>query len=266
MHTMAVCLRRTLTGVLAVGCATIVAAAQSPPGMRGEQEAIAMARTMMDRMGDRKLWSQSTTLHIVEEVHRASGTSPARSESWRLLREPSIWWQSVSDAGTRSFAYTQHQGWTSADGRITPASAFDVRQWQGRWPRNVYVMYHRLAREDSSLWLVRDGERRFLVLDANTGERLCSFEVSGAGDIVRWTASFGTDAEEWIYGPLKTFGRVRMPDWGVRLHDNYRFYYRSVELSASPPPVSFEPPSGVALRQERFIRGQMGDYRTSVPR
>jgi hypothetical protein len=36
---------------------------------------------------------------------------------------------------------------------------------------------------------------------------------------------------------------ARMPAWGARLHDGYRFFYREVTAQANSPGVSFEPPA-----------------------
>lgn len=57
------------------------------------------------------------------------------------------------------------------------------------------------------------------MLDADTGDRLRSFEVAAGGEIVRWASSYGPSTEEWIYGPLASFGNIRMPAWGARVHD-----------------------------------------------
>lgn len=211
-------------------------------GLRGDPEAVAMARAMIQQLGGSKLWAEATTLYIIEEVHRPNVRLPYRSETWRSLREPAIWFRAQSTEINRNFARTATQGWNLNNGTLTRMNERELRQWNGYWPRNIYVMYHRLAREESQLWLVKEQERRFAVLDERTGEKLCAFEVTVAGAILRWSAAFGTDVEEWIYGPLTDFGPLRMPAWGVRLQDNYRFYYREVTLSKTAPPVSFEPP------------------------
>ena len=220
---------------------TLVNAADAQ-GLKGDPEAIALARRMMDQMGERSSWVNATSMHVLEESHPPDALGPLRSESWRMLREPSLWWLTEGPEGRRSFAYTRTQGWRLRDGRLTTVSDFDLRQWRGRWARNIYVMYHRLAREDPQLWLHKERDRRFLVLDADTGDRLGSFEVAAGGEIVRWASAYGASAEEWLYGPLAAFGDIRMPAWGARVHDGYRFFYRSVALSPQAPPVSFEPP------------------------
>ena len=235
-----------MRAVVLLIAAALLTPAQTPQpvreGLRGDPEALAMARTMLERMGGREVWAKAATLYIVEEVHHPGERLPYRSEAWRSLREPKIRGTAKSAELDRSFANTPEQGWSLRGGRLTTLDAMQVRQWLGRWQRNIYVMYHRLAREDPSLWLVKEQGRGFAVLDARSGERLCAFEVTAGGEVLRWSASFGVGTEEWIYGPLAEFGAVRMPAWGVRLQDSYRFYYREVRLSSSPPPVSFDPP------------------------
>jgi hypothetical protein len=210
--------------------------------LRGDAEAIAMARTLIDRMGGHTVWGRATTLHVIEEVHRPDVRLPYRSESWRSFTEPSIWGRSQSSEIDRGFARTRTGGWTADGAAIRMLSDLEHRRWLGYWPRNIYVMYHRLAVEDSTLWLVRRAGRRFAALDARTAENLGEFEVSLAGDLVRWSTAFATENEEWIYGPLTAFGPIRMPAWGARLGDGYRFSYREVTLSETPPPISFDPP------------------------
>jgi hypothetical protein len=210
--------------------------------LRGDPDAIALARVMIGRMGDPALWASASTLHVIEEVHRPDVRTPYRSETWRSLVEPRIWYRGRPGGTERTFARTPDGGWDLRGGVLRRSSNLELRRWLGYWPRNVYVMYHRLAREDSTLWLVKTSERRFAVLDAGSDEKLCEFEVTAAGELLRWSASFGLETEEWIYGPLVDFGPIRMPAWGTRLQDGYRFYYRAVTLSDSTPPVSYDPP------------------------
>jgi hypothetical protein len=243
---------RAISCVLLLSTCLVTVTAQGQ-GLQGDDEAIAMARAMIERMGGRKMWADAAALHVIEEVHRPNVRLPYRSESWRWLREPNIWWRARSSEHDRSFARTRIQGWDLDDGKLTRLNERQLLQWLGNWPRNVYVMYYRLAKEDAQLWLVKEQERRFAVLDARSGEKLCVFEVTVGGEILRWSAAFGTNTEEWIYGPLMDFGSIRMPAWGVRLHDGYRFYYREVKLSSAPPPVSFEPPQS---RQEKSSEKQ----------
>jgi hypothetical protein len=233
---------KTATAIILLITAIVIPGNARSQGLRGDSEAIAMARTMIQQMGGSRLWAEAMTLRIVEEVHHPNERLPYRSESWRSLNEPSIWGRSQSAEVDHTFARTHEQGWNLGEGRLTKLSEMDVRQWVGRWPRNIYVMFHRLAREDPRLWLVKEQERRFAVLDEGTGDKLCAFEVTVGGAILRWSTAFGTGAEEWIYGPLTDFGPIRMPAWGVRLQDTYRFYYREVALSKTAPPVSFEAP------------------------
>jgi hypothetical protein len=221
---------------------TATAAPVHAQELRGDSAAVAMARTMIDRMGGRAVWSAATAMRIVEDVHPASARAPHRSDGWRGLTEPELWWRTRTPEGERIIARSASGGWERRDATVTPSTNAGRRRWRGYWPRNIYVMYGRLAREDSLLQLARDGERGFAVLDAASGELLGRFEVTAGGELYRWSASFGLDSESWIYAPLIDFGPIRMPAWGVRVDDGYRFFYREVVLSPGRIPVSLELP------------------------
>jgi hypothetical protein len=232
-------MRTMCAALLGLAAAAMPAAAQ---GLRGDSAAIAMARTMIERMGGRAPWAAATVMRVVEDVHPANARQSHRSDGWRGLTEPELWWRTRTPEGERIIARSASGGWERRNATVTPSTVAGRRRWQGYWPRNIYVMYGRLAREDSLLELARDGERGFAVLDAASGELLGRFEVTAGGELYRWSATFGVDSETWIYGPLVDFGPIRMPTWGVRLDDGYRFFYREVVLSRDRIPVSLDVP------------------------
>jgi hypothetical protein len=234
-------LTTAIAGAVA-GVVTVVAPALDAQGLRGDAEAVRLARAMVERLGGRERWAAASTLHVVEEVHRPAEAAPYRSELWRWLRAPRIRGTSRRADGEHTFAYSPSAAWRLDAGVVTHLHDVERRQWVSAWPRNVYVVYARLAREDSTLWLASAGARRFALWDWASGVRLCEFEVSASGEPVRWTSPFGGAPEAWIYGPLVDFGPIRMPAWGVRLEDAYRFFYRAVTLSDSVPRVSLDPP------------------------
>lgn len=211
--------------------------------MHGSRDAVEMARTMIARMGGAEVWRRTTWLHIVEEVYRASDSHTSRSETWRSLTGPRIWGRSQSPASEQTFASTPDGGWRLTDGTLAILTDFERLEWLGRWRRNLYVMYRRLAVDDPALRVTREGERRLVVYDALTAERLCWFDVNAVGEIVKWGAAFGSGSEEWVYGPLVQMGEVRMPAWGTRVDGSYRFRYISVTPAHNEPALSFDPPN-----------------------
>ncbi len=216
----------------------LVLAGASPAGaqsMQGDPDALAIAQTMIERMGGSAIWARATTMNTIEEAHAASRRLPTRSESWRWLDEPTIWGHTQSEETDRYFASTAKAGWRLTDGTLTHLTDVEMQEWRGRWRGNLYVMYHRLAKQDPRLRLAREGGRRVGVHDAQTAERLCWFEVSASGEITKWGAAFGGESEEWVYGPLADFGPIRMPAWGARVDGTYRFRYLSVSLSSGLP-------------------------------
>ena len=214
----------------------------APQGLGGDTAAVRLARAMIARMGGSERWARATTLYIVEEVHRADAITPYHSETWRSLGAPVIWYKGRSGGVERRFARTDTSGWDKTAGTLRQLTDSERARWVDYWPRNVYTMYARLARAEPRLFVELVRPRRFAVRDAESRATLGEFEVAENGDVVRWMTSSNGESEEWVYGPSVAFGPVRMPAWGARLSDNYRFYYREVTLGQSEIPVSLEPP------------------------
>jgi hypothetical protein len=201
--------------------------------------AVALAKRMIDQMGKRAAWASARALYVSEEVESATaGAAPERNESWKSFNPPGLWF--TVPARDMEFAYSSAGGWRREGSTITRMSAGQLQQRLAGWRGNIYVMYHRLAAEERELRIVSQGERRFVVLDDRSGEQLCWFEVTSDGQLFRWGRSYGRETEEWLYGPPAAFGDIRLPAWGTRLQDGYRFRYLKAELSTSAPPISFE--------------------------
>lgn len=201
--------------------------------------AVALAKQLIDHMGNRAPWAEARALYVSEEVENAAaGAAPERNESWKGFNPPGLWF--AVPASDMEFAYSRAGGWRREGSTITRMTAAQLQQRLAAWRGNIYVMYHRLAAEERELRLVSQGERRFVVLDDGSGEQLCWFEVRSDGQLFRWGRSYGRETEEWLYGPLTAFGNIRLPAWGTRLQDGYRFRYLKAELSTSAPPISFE--------------------------
>lgn len=216
----------------------VVPAGLRAQGLQGDADAVAMAHRMMDTMGGHVVWTRAVALEVHEEAYPIAFKAPEKLQLWRMLREPSLWGHGESPERTRTFAFTATQGWARVNGQVTMLSEDEVLTWRRRWPANIYVMYHRLARRDPALLIVKQGDQRFEVHDGATRQRLCSFVVNAAGEIVKWI----TDSEEWVYGPLTEFGGVKMPAWGARVDGVHRFRYTLVRLSTVLPTISLDPP------------------------
>jgi hypothetical protein len=212
-----------------------------------DKEAVSMARAMVATLGGKEAWASARWLYVREEAYYTSRKQPVVAEFWRRFDEPGYWVRNTSPEFSRRAAYTRTGAWRELDGVVTDLTREQHQNSIGFWYREPYTMYHRLAREDASLRLVKSaqGTNRFEVLDDSTGEDLCWFEVDGNGAVTKWAARFGTTSVEYVYGPLKSFGKIRMPAWGTLVEGPFRFYYTAAELHTDAPKPPFERPAGV---------------------
>lgn len=228
--------------ILAVAALSIGVSASASAQMKGDAEAVAAAKLMIETMGGAALWSKARWIYSQERAFFASLSEPAMVEFWRRTDAPEHWSRSVSKGSERRSAWTRDSGWRLRDGKVTEMSRADHQENLGWWPGEIYVMYARFARDDAGLRLVKLTERSWIVLDDGDGENLGEFHVNAAGELVAWKRSYGVDTVQYAYGPLKSIGPIRVPDWGT-LHDgSFRFYYTDFRLTESDPPVSLQPP------------------------
>ena len=213
-------------------------------GMKGDTAAITLARRLIERMGGAEQWSKANWIYARERASYAQFDSTADAEFWRRTDAPAQWVRVRSAQIDRLGAWTATSGWDYRDGQLTVKDRAAMQSVLGWWPGEIYVMYVRLARNDPKLRLVASPPRSFTVLDDDTGENLGEFHVSASGELVRWVRRHGTNAVDYIYGPLKQFGPIRVPDWGALTSGAFRFYYTDFRLSErAPADISFTPPN-----------------------
>ncbi|HYE88975.1 MAG TPA: hypothetical protein VEA16_21640 [Vicinamibacterales bacterium] len=229
--------------MLAALLALVFTPAPALAEFKGDPKAATLARRMMDLMGDRQSWVNARWIYTAERAYFTNRPDPVDVAFWRATQEPAEWARVSTTGFTRASAWTAKGGWEHRNDDKRTYSREEMQNRLGWWPGEIYVMYHRLAKEDEQLRLVLSSERSFTVLDDATGAHLGVFEVGASGELVRWIRFFGTSRVEYVYGPLKSFGKIKMPDWGTIVDGTFRFYYTDVQLrSEAAPPVSLDAP------------------------
>lgn len=232
--------------ITALGLCAVALFAQSSleaQGLKGDTAAIAMARRLITRMGGDSVWSRANWVYARERAWYASRDSVVDAEFWRRTDAPAEWARLRSSQVDREWAWTATSGWERREGRLTDYDRAQMQSVVGWWPGEIYVMYVRFARSDSTLRLVASGPRAFTALDDRDGQHLGEFHVATSGELVRWIRRHGTNQVEYVYGPLKRIGPISVPDWGTQTSGAFRFYYTDFRLSETPPSVSFARPS-----------------------
>ena len=229
-----------LAAALLVPAAMIgVSAAQE---LKGDAEAVALAEKMIDRLGGADIWSDAKTLYLEYEGWRASPPQAVDERAWRRLDTPE---QKVTFEGRRgdtTFHMTPDASWLAFSGR-------DPRRFNAEehalnlsfWNYDFYTILYNLARGDERITLRFEEPQTIRIRgpqDADWGW----FEIDATGQPVRWGASYGDEALEYIYGPVRAYGNINFPAWGTARDGSWRFEYTTVDVSREAKDLDLTPP------------------------
>ncbi|KAB2969676.1 MAG: hypothetical protein F9K18_00865 [Thermoanaerobaculia bacterium] len=185
-------------------------------GLRGDSTAIAAAQAMVDAMGGKSIWSSLRSLRLVHE--------------WFPWNRPDsyIETESIDLTGLRSHADRKSEinheirayspeggGWRIQNGVLARSRPEALAADLARAPFNFFRLVSAVAKDDSSYeirWGEGDipGTRRleFYGPDGQLGGWVI-LNVDGE-PIVKATPDY-----RYTLGPLKRFGNLRLPAWGV---------------------------------------------------
>jgi hypothetical protein len=208
--------------------------------MQGDAEAIEMAEQIVESIGGAETWSNIRSLHMIEKSRSINGDG-INGEFWRDLVVPRERYTLRNRKGdVFEFWWDERGVWQLVNGKLNSELPADLHQEvMSYWHGEIYVMYHRFARADEDLHLVKNEDNSFTAHSLSQERELGTFWLNGDKQLYRWRHQDGT---EYIYGPHKKFGDISFPDWGTQVDGSWSFYYEKVVGSQEPPTVSFEPP------------------------
>lgn len=220
---------------LLVFCATAVAQ-QEEPGLQGEPSAIEDARAMVERMGGLELWAALEQLHFVHEwdiVNR-----PQRYLEHEILdladARSHVTMDSEDDHRTRVYS-PEHGYWSINDGEFTAGSDEDLANAVARAPFSIYRLARAIGRNDPGL-TIRHG-----TLESIPPVPALEFERDGqVGGWVVLNARkepmiWATTQYVYVFGPLRRFGNLWIPDWATTSDGLVRYEMVSLDGSNRPP-------------------------------
>lgn len=221
-----------------------IGSASAQSGLRGDPEAIADARAMVETMGGATIWRELGTLHFVHEWypwHRADSyieneildmTAPRSSADRRSEIDHAL--RVYSPEGGR---------WTMHNGQLTRGTAAQLEADLARAPFNFYRLVKGVAADDPFY------EIRFGPGDI-AGTRRIEFRGPD-GALGGWVILNArkepivkaTPEYRYTLGPLQRFGNLRVPAWGI--YDNGTTRYQMISLTGDRTPPAdaiFRPP------------------------
>jgi hypothetical protein len=205
-------------------------------GLRGDSAAIAEAEAMVEAMGGKAIWARLESVHFVHEWYPWNRVDSYVENEILDLTGPRSWVDQKSEIDQMQRAYSPEGGyWRVHNGAFATGSADELRRSLSRAPFNFYRLV-RAAAVGDSFYEVRFGEG-----DIPGTRRLEFYGPDGAlgGWIIlnarKEPIVKATPEYRYTLGPLKRFGNLRIPSWGVYGNGLTRYDVISVTGDRQPP-------------------------------
>ena len=230
--------------VLLLPC-VLTASAQQSSTLRGDPAAIADAIAMVETMGGAKTWCGLDSLHFVHEWDVVNRTDRYLENEILDLTGPRSYVKMESEGYERIRAYSpEHRYWSVQDGKFSYGDDESLANAMERAPYNLY----RLARQ------IGCGkgapEIRFGAMEGLPRPPALEF-VDDEGIARGWIVLnarkepiiWATTQYVYVFGPLRQFGALRLPDWATTSEGLVRYEMVSLEGSGDAPDLTlFEAP------------------------
>lgn len=211
--------------------------------VQGEPETIKTVHAVVDRVGGRDVWANARSLYAKLKGYPSDSPSGGIEEVWTDFDRPDVHFTFRTSNRKTTRVTRADSGWTLRDDEFSELTRERARQFAEFWARSEYVLYHRMAKGDPTLRVVKASGDRLEFFDAESGEGIGWFQLNSENEVVKWRAPFAEDVViEYVFGPFIDFGDIRMPKWGAQTNGNFRFENLDFKISQDPPPVSFDPP------------------------
>lgn len=205
--------------------------------LQGDAEAIALADEMVAAMGGREAWATAAWLHAKERAFSLNHKNALKHEAWRGLQIQGARYRVKSDEIAYEQAWTTERGARVLNGEYLEFDEERLADEVNFWPREIYTMYHRFAVGDDALRLIKEEGRSFRVEHAETAAPMGRFSISPEGGPVVWSSGDTDDDVTYVYGPLKSFGEIKLPAWGAQTNGAWRFNYTDASLHSDALPA-----------------------------
>ncbi len=225
--------------------------AQQSAELRGAPAALADARAMVEAMGGIAVWRDIESVHFVHEWDFASRPDRYLEHEILDLTASRSYVTMESEIYRRIRAYSpEHRYWNIVNGEFSYASEERLARSMERAPYNIYRLARAIARGEDRF------EVRFGEMASFPGHPALEFVAPG-GRALGWIllnvrkepVAWATTEYTYVFGPLKRFGNLWVPDWATTNDGLVR--YQMVSLTGSPqkPDLSlFAPPPGTLER------------------
>ena len=240
---------RRLSGLLLL---LLVPLSASASGIEGDARALKRVEQMLAALGGRSLWAEARSLHTIERARHPDYGDGIEANMWHNLEAPGEYAHLIHSQVEIKRGWDEDGGWVKKDDDLRDYSEEEVQKRIFYWHRDMYTLYHQLAKGERKLTVRALEPDGILVLDEN-GEDVAKFKLSPDGQVYYWELLGGKGERVFIYGPHRNFGEVRFPDWGTSTDGSWSSYY----LQVRPSRRSFAANVNLAKPDERFSGGAL---------
>jgi hypothetical protein len=222
--------------------------AQDDAGLRGDASAIADALAMVETMGGVAVWRDMASVHFVHEWDIVNRPDRYIENEILDLTGSRSWVHMKSEIRERTRAYSPEHGyWSIDDGEFSRGGDESLANAMERAPYSIYRLARSIARDED--WL----QIRFGFIEGIPN--LQALEFSGPdGDAHGWIllnvrkepVIWATTQYQYVFGPLKRFGNLRVPNWATTSKGLVRYEMVSLQGSAEQPDLALFAPPGTA--------------------
>ncbi len=250
-----------LLGVAVLFCCCSISAAGADQLLKGDAVAMKRLHQMLETLGGEEVWANAKSLYIMQRARTPSHGDGIVASYWRDLEAPGEWASMQYPDFEASYIWHEKGGWIGRKDHYRDFTEDEIGQRVYDWHRELYTLYHQLARGERALMLASLAPDGFRVYNEKH-EKIADFRLSANGELYRWQQYGGKDVVAYVFGPNKSFGEIKFPDWGAAIDGRWSFYNIQVVPSVEPfsSHVSFKKPvtqwHGGAIHNECIPPGQ----------
>ena len=234
---------------LALSISVETTTADEVSGLRGDPAAIADAVAMVEAMGGQAIWRDLEAVHFVHEWDIVNRHDRYLENEILDLTGPRSYVTMESEIYSRVRAYSpEHRYWSVTNGEFEYGDDEALADAMERAPYSIYRLAQAIARGDSDL------EVSFGTVPGIPGPPAIEFAgpdgvahgwvlVNARKEPIIWA----TTQYVYVFGPLKRFGNLLVPNWATTSNGLVRYEMVSLAGSNERPDLSlFAPPAEMA--------------------
>ena len=220
------------------------AATEERPELRGDPAAVADAVAMVETMGGRAVWRELEAVHFVHEWDIVNRPDRYLENEILDLTGPRSYVTMESEIHSRTRAYSpEHRYWTVTNGEFGYGSEESLANAMERAPYNIYRLARAIARGDAEL------EVRYGAIAGIPRPPALEF-VGPDGTARGWILLnarkepivWATTQYVYVFGPLRRFGNLRVPNWATTNGGLVRYEMVSLKGSNERPDLALFAP------------------------